>query len=131
LIVIRRHAIFNRMIEYQASSLDHVFHALADPTRRAMLADLHLREHSVGELAAPYRISLAAASKHIKTLERAGLVKRTVEGRTHRCALEAAPLAEADAWLRRYTAFWNDRLDSLQALLEAETVASPLSDPEV
>ena len=118
------------MIEYRTSQLDHVFHALADPTRRAMLADLHLREHSVSELAAPYRISLAAASKHIKTLERAGLVKRRVEGRTHRCALEAAPLAEADAWLRRYSAFWNDRLDSLQTLLEADPVTPPISDPE-
>ena len=119
------------MIEYQASPLDHLFHALADPTRRAMLADLRLRERSVGERAAPYRISLAAASKHIKTLERAGLVKRTIEGRTHRCALDAAPLAEADAWLRRYAVFWNDRLDSLQTLLEAETVTPSLSDPEV
>ena len=74
--------IFNRMIEYQPQHLDRVFHALADPTRRAMLADLSQRERSVGELAAPHRISLAAASKHIKTLERAGLVKRTVSGRT-------------------------------------------------
>jgi DNA-binding transcriptional ArsR family regulator len=118
------------MIEYETSPLDHLFHALADPTRRAMLADLSLRERSVGELAAPYRISLAAASKHIKTLERAGLVKRTVEGRTHRCALDAAPLAEADAWLRRYAAFWGDRLDSLQMLLEAEAITSSTSDPE-
>lgn len=126
-----RRAIFNHMIEYQASPLDHLFHALADPTRRAMLADLRQRECSVGELAAPYRISLAAASKHIKTLERAGLLKRTVEGRTHRCALDATPLAEADAWLRRYAAFWSNRLDSLQTLLEAETATPPLSDPEV
>lgn len=119
------------MIEYQTSPLDHLFHALADPTRRAMLADLRQRERSVGELAAPYRISLAAASKHIKTLERAGLLKRTVEGRTHRCALDAAPLAEADAWLRRYAAFWSDRLDSLQTLLEAETAMPSPYDPEV
>jgi DNA-binding transcriptional ArsR family regulator len=118
------------MIEYQTISLDHVFHALADPTRRAMLAELSLRAHSVSELAAPYRISLAAASKHIKTLERAGLVKRTVEGRTHRCVLEAAPLAEADAWLRRYAAFWNDRLDTLQALLEADLPSTAITDPE-
>jgi DNA-binding transcriptional ArsR family regulator len=125
-----KHAIFNRMIEYQASPLDQLFHALADPTRRAMLADLRLHERSVGELAAPYRISLAAASKHIKTLERAGLVKRTVEGRTHRCALDAAPLAEADAWLRRYAAFWNDRLDALQTLLEADLPTPTITDPE-
>jgi DNA-binding transcriptional ArsR family regulator len=123
-------AIFNHMIEYQSQPLDRIFQALADPTRRAMLADLRLRERSVGELAAPHRISLAAASKHIKTLERAGLVRRTVTGRTHRCALEAAPLAEADAWLRRYAAFWNARLDTLQALLAAAADHSTTTDEE-
>lgn len=110
------------MVEYlaPAPALDRVFQALADPTRRAMLASLRDGERSVGELAAPHRISLAAASKHIKTLERAGLVKRTVIGRTHRCALDAAPLADADAWLRRYSAFWSDRLDALESLLRAD-----------
>lgn len=122
--------IFNHMIEYQPQHLDQVFHALADPTRRAMLADLSQRERSVGELAAPHRISLAAASKHIKTLERAGLVKRTVSGRTHRCALDAAPLADADAWLRRYAAFWNTRLDALQALLTADANLPATTDKE-
>lgn len=90
-----------------------------------MLSDLRQRERSVGELAAPYRISLAAASKHIKTLERAGLVKRTVRGRTHLCALDAEPLAEADAWLRRYAQFWNERLDALEALLHAADTQPP------
>ena len=89
-----------------------------------MLANLRQREHSVGELAAPYRISLAAASKHIKTLERAGLVKRTIRGRTHLCALDAAPLAEANDWLHAYAQFWNARLDALGALLEAEDTAA-------
>jgi DNA-binding transcriptional ArsR family regulator len=116
------------MIEYHTQPLDRVFQALADPTRRAMLADLSQSARSVGELAAPHRISLAAASKHIKTLERAGLVKRTVVGRMHRCALEAAPLAEADAWLRRYAAFWNARLDTLQALLDTDTALSATTD---
>jgi DNA-binding transcriptional ArsR family regulator len=119
------------MIEYQPQHLDRVFQALADPTRRAMLADLSQRDRSVGELAAPHRISLAAASKHIKTLERAGLVKRTVTGRTHRCALEAAPLAEADAWLRRYAAFWNARLGALQALLDSQTDTPATPDKEL
>ena len=123
--------IFNHMIEYQPQHLDRVFQALADPTRRAMLADLSQRERSVGELAAPHRISLAAASKHIKTLERAGLVKRTVSGRTHRCALDAAPLADADAWLRRYAAFWNTRLDALQALLAADANLPAKTDKEL
>jgi len=108
------------MVELHATRLDRVFHALADPTRRTMLASLREGERSVGELAAPHRISLAAASKHIKTLERAGLLKRTIVGRTHRCTLEPAPLAEADAWLRRYSAFWTDRLDALESLLQAD-----------
>ena len=90
------------MIEYP-SRLDGVFHALSDPTRRAMLAALAAAgERSVGELAAPFEISLAAASKHIRALERAGLVRRRVQGRRHRCTLEAGPLAEADAWLRGF-----------------------------
>jgi len=115
--------IFNHMIEYP-SPLDGVFHALSDPTRRAMLGALATGERSVGELAAPFQISLAAASKHIRTLERAGLVKRTVQGRTHRCALEAAPLAEADGWLRDYAKFWTGRLDALEALLRDEGAAA-------
>lgn len=118
------------MIEYQTPSLDRVFQALADPTRRAMLAELRQRKRSVGELAAPHRISLAAASKHIKTLERAGLVKRTVHGRTHLCALEAAPLADADRWLREYAQFWNERLDALEALLAATDPTPPGSPPK-
>ena len=108
------------MVEYHAPRLDQVFHALADPTRRAMLASLREGARSVGELAAPHRISLAAASKHIKTLERAGLVRRTILGRTHQCALDPAPLADADAWLRRYSAFWTERLDALESLLRAD-----------
>ncbi|NOT87128.1 MAG: winged helix-turn-helix transcriptional regulator [Lysobacter sp.] len=122
------------MIELQPPTptrapLDLVFQALADPTRRAMLTDLGVHERSVGELAAPHRISLAAASKHIKTLERAGLVKRTVRGRTHLCALDAAPLADADVWLRQYAQFWRTSLDALDALLRSEDTAL-LADPE-
>ena len=108
------------MDEYRLPALDLVFHALADPTRRAMLAALAGGSRSVGELAAPFDISLAAASKHIKTLERAGLVAREVQGRTHVCALDAKPLAEADAWLRDYSKFWTARLDALEALLRDE-----------
>lgn len=130
LTILTRRAIFNHMIEYQAPSLDRVFQALADPTRRAMLAELRQHERSVGELAAPHRISLAAASKHIKTLERAGLVKRTVRGRTHLCALDAAPLADADGWLREYAQFWTRRLDALEALLVAADATVPMSSPK-
>ena len=92
------------MIEYPPL-LDHVFQALSDPTRRAMLGALAGGERSVGELAAPFDISLAAASKHIRTLERAGLVRREVRGRTHHCSLDPAPLAEAEAWLRSHASF--------------------------
>lgn len=90
------------MIEYPFH-LDGVFHALSDPTRRQMLAALAKGERSVGELAAPFEISLAAASKHIRTLERAGLLRRTIQGRTHRCTLDPGPLAQAHAWLRDFT----------------------------
>ena len=104
-------------------NLDAVFHALADPTRRAMLGQLAERERTIGELATPFHMSFAGASKHVRVLENAGLVKRTVRGRTHLCRLEAARLAEADAWLRRYERFWSDNLDRLEALLRAEDKA--------
>lgn len=108
------------MVEYITPHLDAVFHALADPTRRAMLDHLARGERSVGELAAPFSMSLAGASKHIKVLEGAGLVRRTVRGRTHRCRLEPVRLAEAHGWLTRYERFWNERLDTLEALLRGE-----------
>jgi DNA-binding transcriptional ArsR family regulator len=97
--------------------LDRVFRALADPTRRAMLRRLAAQEHTVGELAEPFRMSLAAASKHVRTLEHAGLVRRTVRGRTHYCRLNPKPLAAADDWLRSYERLWNTRLAALEALL--------------
>ncbi len=112
------------MIEHQGPGLDTIFHALADPTRRAMLATLSDGERSVGELAAPFEMSLAAASKHIQTLERAGLIKRDVRGRTHVCALEPKPLADANAWLKQYAHFWNERLDALESLLLADDMSS-------
>ncbi len=113
----------NHMVE-QFAHLDSVFHALADPTRRAMLGQLAERERTIGELATPFRMSFAGASKHVRVLENAGLVTRTIRGRTHLCRLEAARLAEADAWLRRYQRFWSARLDTLEALLRAEDGAT-------
>lgn len=104
------------MVEY-STQLDLVFRALGDPTRRAMLGQLATREHTVGELAEPYRITLASASKHIKSLERAGLVKRTVRGRTHFVRLDPRPLARADEWLREYQRLWDIRLSKLAELL--------------
>ena len=97
--------------------MNDVFHALAHDARREMLGRLALRELTVGELAEPLAMSLAAASKHVKVLERAGLVHRTVDGRRHVCRLEPAPLASAAAWLRDYERFWSERLDALEALL--------------
>ena len=100
--------------------LDAVFHALADPTRRAMLQRLAGAPFSVGELAAPYRMSLAAASKHIKALERAGLVRREVKGRTHLCRLEPTGLEGAHDWLSFYLRFWTAQFDALETQLKAE-----------
>jgi len=110
------------MVEYSAP-LNAVFHALSDPTRRAMLGHLAERELTIGELATPFHMSFAGASKHVRVLEDAGLVKRTVHGRTHVCRLEAARLAEANAWLRRYERFWNAKLDALKSLLLEEDKA--------
>ena len=107
------------MVEDQ-SRLDGAFHALAHPARRDMLHRLAGGELTVGELAAPVSMSLAAASKHIQVLERAGLVRRTVAGRRHVCALDPAPLASATEWLRFYERYWNERLDDLQALVEKD-----------
>ena len=110
------------MVE-QNTALDAVFHALADPTRRAMLRGLAARERTVGELARPFAMTLAAASKHVRVLERAGLVRRTVRGRTHTCRLDPEPLRSAQGWIRHYERFWTDRLDALEAALEAALAA--------
>lgn len=117
------------MVEFQTPHLDTVFHALSDPTRRAMLYRLTKGEHSVGDLATPFNMSLAGASKHIKVLEGAGLVLRRIEGRTHICQLQADRLAEAQQWLRTYEKFWTARLDDLEEILrEEDRVASQKLD---
>jgi DNA-binding transcriptional ArsR family regulator len=85
-----------------------------------MLRHLADGERTVGELAAPFSISLAAASKHIKALEHAGLIRREVRGRTHLCRLEPGPLASAHEWLGAYEHFWRGRLDILERLLREE-----------
>ena len=106
------------MVERKRGDLDRIFRALADPSRREMLRSLAVGARTVSELAAPCRMSLAAASKHVKALERAGLVQRTVRGRTHICRLDPGPLAEAHEWLVYYERFWEDRLGSLENLLK-------------
>ena len=109
----------NHMVEDQAV-LDGAFHALAHPARRDMLGRLEVGALTVGELAAPLSMSLAAASKHVQVLERAGLVRRSVQGRRHVCRLDPKPLASAVEWLRFHERYWNERLDDLQALLEQD-----------
>ena len=114
------------MVELNASQLDSVFHALGDATRRRMLRELASGERTVSQLAEPFAMSLAGASKHIKALENAGLIRREVRGRTHLCSLAPAPLASAHQWLGFYERFWTDRLDVLERLLRAEeTSKSP------
>jgi DNA-binding transcriptional ArsR family regulator len=108
------------MVELEAPQLNSVFHALGDPTRRRMLRELAGGERTVGQLAKPFAISLAAASKHIKALEKAGLIRREVHGRTHLCRLDPGPLASAQKWLSFYERFWTDRLDVLEQLLRQE-----------
>lgn len=93
-----------------------------------MLRDLAGGERSVGQLAEPFSISLAAASKHIKALEGAGLIRREVRGRTHLCRLEPGPLARANEWLRFYERFWTGRLDILERLLTEEAPTTPTSE---
>lgn len=112
------------MVEHNEAQLNDLFRALSDPTRRAMLAHLAHGPRTVGELAAPYAISLAGASKHIQALERAGLVRREVQGRVHTCRLDAAPLHHGAEWIRHYERFWSGRLDALEALLKADDAAA-------
>lgn len=97
--------------------LDQLYGAIADPTRRAILGMLAEREMNVGDLAERFPMSLNAVSKHVKVLERAGLVDRIVKGREHRLRLNAEPLREASAWLEHYRTFWDARLASLEAFL--------------
>ncbi len=107
-------------VELQTPQLDSVFHALGDATRRRMLRELADGERTVGELAEPFAMSLAAASKHVKALEKAGLIRREVRGRIHLCRLEPGPLASAQQWLSYYERFWTNRLDALDRLLRKE-----------
>jgi DNA-binding transcriptional ArsR family regulator len=108
------------MVEPQAPQLGPVFHALSDATRRRMLLELASGERTVGQLAQPFAISLAAASKHIKVLEGAGLIQREVRGRAHFCRLDPGPLESAHDWLSFYERFWTVRLDVLDRLLREE-----------
>src|SRR5918992_1507740 len=100
--------------------LDRVFHALANRTRRALLKQLAGGAAKVTDLAAPFGMSLNAISKHLMVLEDAGLIRRTVSGRVHRCALDATPMATAEQWLSTYEAYWTDQLDRLAEYVESD-----------
>jgi DNA-binding transcriptional ArsR family regulator len=110
-------AIFIQMDEYSAGVLDRVFSAVSDPTRRSILARLADSDARVTDLAGAFPISLNSTSKHIRVLEGAGLVRRTVRGREHILSLDAAPLADAAGWIEHYRRFWSEQLASLDAFV--------------
>jgi len=105
------------MVKYRDSQLDSIFHALADTTRRGILARLAHGTAVVTELAEPFDISLPAISKHLGVLEKAGLIHRHKDGRIRRCELNAGPLESASDWIKYYRQFWGDRFDSLENYL--------------
>lgn len=106
--------------------LDLIFRALGDQTRRTLLAQLARGPAMITELAEPFGISLPAVSRHIRVLERARLVERTVDGRVHRCSLRAEPLREAERWLTHYREFWTGTLDALARHVQnLERLAEP------
>ena len=119
--ILKSFIIGNQMVTNERSrQLDLVFGALADATRREIIARLAQGEATVGELAAPFEISRPAVSKHLRVLERAGLIHRTRDGRVRRCELEAGAIREAAAWVERYREFWEDRLDAFATYLETD-----------
>src|SRR3954453_1666087 len=125
------------MVNYQSKPLDRTFAALADPTRRALIARLGEQDGlSVSELAAPFPVSLPAIMKHLDVLSDAGLIAREKTGRTVACRLTAGPMEQAMDWLNRYQRFWSDNLDRLAAFVEEDRwppspalPATPVSKP--
>jgi DNA-binding transcriptional ArsR family regulator len=111
-----RRAIVNYMVNNV--QMDAVFIALADTTRRGMIARLSTGPATIGELGRPYSISKPAVTKHVKILERAGLIRRKKDGRIHRCTLEPKPMKQAEDWIERYRKFWEGTLDSLARFVE-------------
>jgi DNA-binding transcriptional ArsR family regulator len=110
--------ILNHMVKDYSPSLDRVFHALAHPARRTMLRRLADGERNLSELAKPLRMSFPAASKHVRVLERARLVRRRVVGRTHLCRIEGKPLEQASDWLEEYRRIWEENFQRLDDLLD-------------
>ena len=110
--------ILNHMVSDQSAALDRVFHALAHPARRAMVRRLARGECNLSELASPLKMSFPAASKHVRVLEDAKLVRRRVCGRQHVCRLEASPLKEIARWTEQFREHWEQRFQALDSLLE-------------
>ena len=106
------------MVKYSTSLLDRTFAALSDPTRRRILANLAEGERCVTDLAKPHRMSLPAVSKHLRVLEKAGLVHRHRDGRVHRLKLDAAPMQQAQQWIEEYRRFWEESFDRLDEYLK-------------
>lgn len=106
------------MVKHSLESLDRTFGALADPTRRKILAELSHGERCVTDLARPHRMSLPAVSKHLRVLERAGLVRRCRRGRVHALNLQAKPMRDAQAWIESYRRFWEESFDRLEIYLK-------------
>lgn len=118
------------MVKHNQPPLNSVFYALSDPTRRAILARLATGESRVTDLARPFVISLPAVSKHLRVLERAGLIHRRKDGRVRRCRLQAAPLKDAADWLSRYRIHWEQQFDALARYLEeAQRQGGPMPTP--
>ena len=111
--------IFNHRVKLNAQALDLTFAALGDPTRRAILTRLADGDASVGELAAPFSMSLPAISKHLRVLRRAGLVTQQRDGRVRRCQLTPGPLRDAAKWIEHYRRFWKSQFDALEQFLES------------
>lgn len=109
------------MVKYKSETLDATFGALADPTRRAIITRLASGDAQVTELAEPFGISLPAVSKHLRVLENAKLIKRSVDGRVHRFRINPAPLQSARCWIDRHEQFWTEQLESLGDFLEKTT----------
>lgn len=122
--------LLNHMVTDRTPSLNRVFHALAHPARRAILRRLSHREQNLSELSAPLKMSFPAASKHVRVLERARLVRRRVVGRTHLCRIVGKPLAEANEFLETYRKVWEKNFQQLDALLAELQSVVPLPEKE-
>ncbi|UGA56619.1 ArsR/SmtB family transcription factor [Vibrio sp. VB16] len=108
------------MVNYNEQQLSQVFSALSDPTRREMLIRLGQNEMSIADLSMPFNITKSAITKHVKVLENAGLLKRTIDGRVHHCRFDPEPLKQASDWMKFYERFWNSKFNALDVFLAKE-----------